>query len=109
MSAASWRRRRCAPASFPTCRPRSEQGFDDDAFTVSGWLALAAPAATPKDIVKRMSDLWVAAANSEPGKKMMESFALAEKPMTHEEVMADYERLKKTLIPRIVALGIKPV
>jgi tripartite-type tricarboxylate transporter receptor subunit TctC len=70
----------------PTSR---EQGFDDDAFTVSGWLALAAPAATPKDIVKRMSDLWVAAADSEPGKRMMDSFALVEKPMPHEEVMID--------------------
>jgi tripartite-type tricarboxylate transporter receptor subunit TctC len=89
----------------PTSR---EQGFDDDAFTVSGWLALAVPAATPKDIVKKMSDLWVAAADSEPGKRMMDSFALVEKPMNHEEVMIDYERLKRTLIPRIVALGIKP-
>jgi hypothetical protein len=71
-------------------------------------LALAAPAATPKDIVKRMSDLWVAAADSEPGKRMMDSFALVEKPMPHEEVMIDYEKLKATLIPRIVALGMKP-
>ena len=94
---------------FPDVPTSQEQGFDNDALTVSGWLALAAPAATPKDIVKRMSDLWVAAADSEPGKKMMDSFALVEKPMPHEEVMIDYERLKKTLIPRIVALGIQPV
>jgi hypothetical protein len=38
----------------------------------------------------------------------MDSFALVEKPMPHEEVMADYERLKTVLIPRIVALGMKP-
>ena len=95
--------------ALPDVPTSQEQGFTDDAFTVSGWLALAAPAATPKDIVKRMSDLWVAAADSEPGKKMMDSFALVEKPMPHEEVMIDYERLKKTLIPRIVALGIQPV
>jgi tripartite-type tricarboxylate transporter receptor subunit TctC len=95
--------------ALPDVPTSQEQGFSDDAFTVSGWLALAAPAATPKDIVKRMSDLWVAAADSEPGKKMMDSFALVEKPMPHEEVMIDYERLKKTLIPRIVALGIQPV
>jgi hypothetical protein len=31
-----------------------------------------------------------------------------EKPMPHEEVMIDYEKLKATLIPRIVALGMKP-
>jgi len=90
----------------PTSR---EQGFTDEVFTVRGWLALAAPSATPKEIVKRMSDLWVAAADSEPGRKMMEGFDLTEKPLTHEEVMKDYEVLKGILIPRIKALGIQPV
>jgi hypothetical protein len=55
-----------------------------------------------------MSDLWVAAADSAPGAKMMESFGLTEKPMPYEEAMKDYEVLKATLIPRIVALGIAP-
>jgi len=93
---------------LPDVATSAEQGFDDPALTVRGWLALAAPAATPKEIVKRMSDLWVAAADSAPGKKMMESFGLTEKPLTHEQVMADYELLKKILIPRIVALGLTP-
>jgi len=93
---------------LPDVSTSAEQGFDDPALTVRGWLALAAPAATPKEIVRRMSTLWVAAADSAPGKKMMESFGLTEKPLTHDEVMADYEVLKKILIPLIVALGIKP-
>jgi len=93
---------------FPDLPTSIEQGFTDDIFVVRGWLALAAPAATPKEIVKRMSDLWVAAADSEPGRKMMDSFGLTEKPMPHEAVMKDYEVLKATIIPRIVALGIKP-
>lgn len=93
---------------LPDVPTSAEQGFDDPALTVRGWLALAAPAATPKEIVKRMSDLWVAAADSAPGKKMMESFGLTEKPLTHEQVMADYALLKTILIPRILALGIKP-
>jgi tripartite-type tricarboxylate transporter receptor subunit TctC len=93
---------------LPDVATSAEQGFDDPALTVRGWLALAAPAATPKEVVKRMSDLWVAAADSAPGKKMMESFGLTEKPLNHEQVMADYELLKTILIPRIVALGIKP-
>jgi tripartite-type tricarboxylate transporter receptor subunit TctC len=93
---------------LPDVTTSMEQGFDDPAFTLRGWLALGAPAATPKDIVKKMSDLWVSAADSVPGRKMMESFGLTERPLTHEEVMEDYEYLKKTLIPMIVALGIKP-
>ena len=93
---------------LPEVKTTAEQGFDDPVLTVRGWLALAAPAATPKEIVKRMSDLWVAAADSEPGKRMMESFGLTEKPLRHEQVMADYEVLKGILIPRIIALGITP-
>jgi tripartite-type tricarboxylate transporter receptor subunit TctC len=93
---------------LPDVPTSQEQGFDDPALTVRGWLALGAPAATPKEIVQKMSDLWVAAADSEPGKKMMDSFGLTEKPLTHQQVMEDYEYLKKTLIPLIVALGIKP-
>ena len=94
--------------TMPDVPTTIEQGFTDDAFVPSGWLALAAPAATPKEIVRRMSDLWVAAADAEPGKRMTQSFGLCEKPMPHEEVMADYERLKASLIPPIVALGLTP-
>lgn len=94
---------------LPDLATSREQGFTEEVFTVRGWLALAAPAATPKEIVKRMSDLWVAAADSEPGRKMMDGFGLTEKPLNHEEVMKDYEVLKATVIPRILALGIKPV
>jgi tripartite-type tricarboxylate transporter receptor subunit TctC len=93
---------------FPNLATSVEQGFTDDAFVPRGWLALAAPAATPKPIVQKMSDLWVAAANSEPGRKMMEGFGLTEKPLDHEEVMKDYQQLKATLIPLVVALGIAP-
>jgi tripartite-type tricarboxylate transporter receptor subunit TctC len=99
---------RVRAGKFPDLATSAEQGFTDDVFTVRGWLALAAPAATPKPIVQKMSDLWVAAADSEPGRKMMESFGLTEKPLNHEEVMKDYEVLKATVIPRIVALGITP-
>jgi tripartite-type tricarboxylate transporter receptor subunit TctC len=99
---------RVRAGKFPDLPTSIEQGFADDMFVVRGWLALAVPAAAPKPIVQKMSDLWVAAADSEPGRKMMESFGLTEKPMGHEEVMKDYEVLKATVIPRIVALGIMP-
>ncbi len=93
---------------LPDVATSMEQGFDDPALTLRGWLALAAPIATPREIVQRMSDLWVAAADSVPGKRMMETFGLTEKPLTHQQVMVDYEYLKKNLIPLIVALGITP-
>jgi tripartite-type tricarboxylate transporter receptor subunit TctC len=94
-----WHRRAVQGARFTAARRADvarEQGFDDDSFTFWGWLALAAPAATPKEVVKKMSDLWVAAADSEPGRKMMQGFGLVEKPLTHEAVMVDYEKQKST-------------
>ncbi len=99
---------RVRAGKLPDVPTSIEQGFTDDSFVVRGWLALAAPAATPRPVVQKMSDLWVAAADSEPGRRMMESFGLTEKPLNHEEVMKDYEVLKATVIPRIVALGITP-
>ena len=99
---------RVRAGKLPDVPTSIEQGFTDDSFVVRGWLALAAPAATPKPVVQKMSDLWVAAADSEPGRKMMDSFGLTEKPLNHEEVMKDYAVLKATVIPRIVALGIVP-
>jgi tripartite-type tricarboxylate transporter receptor subunit TctC len=99
---------RVRAGKLPDVSTTVEQGFTDDAFVVRGWLGLAAPTSTPPEIVKRMSDLWVAAADSDPGRRMMESFGLTEKPMPHEEVTADYATLKASLIPMIVALGIKP-
>lgn len=93
---------------LPNLTTAVEQGFTDEPFLPRGWLALSVPAATPKPIVQKMSDLWVGAADSEPGRKMMESFGLTEKPLNHQEVTADFERLKATVIPQIVALGITP-
>lgn len=94
--------------NLPDVPTTVEQGFVDEVFRVRGWLGLAAPAATPPDIIARMSDLWVAAADSEAGKRMMESFGLTEKPMGHAAIMQDYEELKTIVIPRMISLGIKP-
>ncbi|HJQ55645.1 MAG TPA: tripartite tricarboxylate transporter substrate binding protein, partial [Vineibacter sp.] len=92
---------------FPGQPTMAEQGYDHPAFTQFGWLGLFAPAGTPMDIVKRMSALWVEAADSEGGKKMYETFGLHEKPLNHEEMTADFERLKARMIPMVKDLGVK--
>lgn len=40
---------------LPSVASMSEQGFKDDMFKVTGWLAMVAPAKTPNDIVQRIS------------------------------------------------------
>jgi len=92
---------------FPDLKTMSEEGFTHNAFTQFGWLGLFAPARTPPDIVKRMSDLWVEAADSEAGKRMYESFGLHEKPMGTAQMAADFELLKSRQIPLLQELGVK--
>ncbi|WP_178131123.1 tripartite tricarboxylate transporter substrate binding protein [Reyranella sp. CPCC 100927] len=92
---------------FPDLPTMAEQGFTHDAFNLFGWLGLFAPTGTSLEIVKRLSALWVEAADSEGGRKMYDTFGLHEKPLTHEAMAADYERLKARMIPLVRDLGVK--
>jgi tripartite-type tricarboxylate transporter receptor subunit TctC len=40
---------------LPTVPTMHEQGFKDDIFRVTGWIAMAVPAKTPNDVVQRVS------------------------------------------------------
>jgi tripartite-type tricarboxylate transporter receptor subunit TctC len=58
------------------------QGFEGQVFKLDGCLAMLAPAGTPPDIVKRMGDLFVEAADSPKGLALREAFAIDAKPTT---------------------------
>lgn len=92
---------------FPDLPTMAEQGYTHMAFSLFGWLGLFAPAGTPMDVVKKMSAMWVEAADSEGGRKMYESFGLHEKPLNHEEMVKDLELLKGRMIPLVKELGVK--
>lgn len=92
---------------LPNVPTMAEQGYDHPAFRIYGYLVLAAPSGVPKEIVARLSTLWIEAAQSEGGRKMMESFGLRDLPLGHVEISADYENLKKQLIPLVQELGVK--
>ena len=92
---------------LPNVSTMAEQGYDHPAFSIYGYLVLAAPAGVPKEIVSRLSALWIEAAQADTGRKMMESFGLRDLPLGHVEISADYENLKKRLIPLVQELGVK--
>jgi len=92
---------------FPDLPTMTEQGFTHMAFSLFGWLGLFAPAGTPMDVVKKMSAMWVEAADSEGGRKMYDTFGLHEKPLNHEEMVKDLEILKGRMIPLVKELGVK--
>lgn len=58
------------------------QGFDGQIFKLDGCLAMLAPAGTPPDIVRRMGDLFVEAADAAKGVALREAFAIDAKPTT---------------------------
>jgi len=43
-------------STLPNVPTLAEQGLNDEAYRVTGWLAIAAPANTPKPIVQRIAD-----------------------------------------------------
>jgi tripartite-type tricarboxylate transporter receptor subunit TctC len=90
--------------NVPTMR---EEGYAQPAFSLHGWLALAAPAKVPQPIIERFSALWIEAAKSDQGRKMMETFGLTELPLDHIQVAADYEQLKAQTIPLVKELNVK--
>jgi tripartite-type tricarboxylate transporter receptor subunit TctC len=94
-------------AKFPDLPTMAEQGFPHMAFSLFGWLGLFAPAGTPMDVVKKMSAMWVEAAQSEGGRKMYDTFGLHEKPLNHEEMAKDLEILKSRMVPLVKELGVK--
>ena len=92
---------------LPNVPTMKEEGYTHEAFSLYGWLGLVAPARVPRPIVERFSALWIEAAKSESGRKMMESFGLTDLPLDHVEVAADYEKLKKQMIPLVRELNVK--
>ncbi len=59
-------------ASCPTSAPSCEQGVTDKAFQVQGFICLVGPAAMPKEIVLKLSDMMVEAGKSERIQKILD-------------------------------------
>lgn len=53
-----------------------EQGVEDIAFQVQGFICLVGPAAMPKDVVKKLSDLMVEAGKTERIQKILDTFGI---------------------------------
>ena len=78
-----------------------EQGFSEPVFTIEGWIGMLAPAQTPRDIIKRVSDLVQEAAESPRVRQLNKTFGLPPKPWT----AAEFERLDREAKPRWIELA----
>lgn len=69
-----------------------EQGIDDVAFQVQGFICLVGPAAMPRDIVVRLSDMMVEAGRSERIQKILDTFGIDTAAQDHvffEKILAE--------------------
>jgi tripartite-type tricarboxylate transporter receptor subunit TctC len=69
-----------------------EQGINDKAFQVQGFICLVGPAAMPKDIVIKLSDMMVEAGKSERIQKILDTFGIDMAAQDHvffEKILAE--------------------
>jgi tripartite-type tricarboxylate transporter receptor subunit TctC len=69
-----------------------EQGLKDEAYRLTGWLAFAAPAGTPKAVVQRLSDEIRAACDQPDVKARIAAMGFELKATTPEAFVATYKR-----------------
>jgi tripartite-type tricarboxylate transporter receptor subunit TctC len=84
-----------------------EQGMKDPLVGLEGGLPLMAPSGTPEAVLKLLSSVVVAGANTERAAKLRESFAIPNKPKNLTETRRDWERDVPVWVKLAVDLGIK--
>jgi tripartite-type tricarboxylate transporter receptor subunit TctC len=78
--------------SLPNVPTLAEQGLKDDVFRIVGWIAIAAPAATPKAVQQRIADEVRAAVQLPDVKAKFESFGLDLVARGPDEFAAAYKK-----------------
>ena len=90
----------------PTLPTFSDQGFQQPAFRLRDWLALAAPAGTPRPILQQMADLIREGGEADSVKAARESSAVSEPPLLLEAFEAALAEERPVWRNATEALGI---
>lgn len=77
---------------LPSVPTLAEQGATDRAYTIMGWMAMAAPAGVPEPVIQRMVDSLAEAAKDPAIKERMESLGVVPLFNTPQEFQANYQR-----------------
>ncbi|WP_280151294.1 tripartite tricarboxylate transporter substrate binding protein [Piscinibacter sp. XHJ-5] len=79
-------------AVMPGVPTLAEQGLKDEAYRITGWLAVAAPAGTPKPVVQRLSEELRAACDQPDVKSRIAAMGFELTASTPEAFAATYKR-----------------
>jgi tripartite-type tricarboxylate transporter receptor subunit TctC len=94
---------------LPDVATYAEQGVTSQAHRLTGFQCCVAPAGTPLEIIKKLSDLFVAAGKSEKVQQMMKVQGLDEAAMTLEASQKLYNDEAPVWIELVSSLGLTPV
>jgi tripartite-type tricarboxylate transporter receptor subunit TctC len=93
--------------AFPGVETMTEQGAVGGFYQTRAFAAFAVPAATPKDIVKKLSDTLIEAGTDEKVKALMANYLIVG-PLSFEQTNNVFQRDTKIMLEVMREIGIKP-
>lgn len=93
--------------SLPDVATMTEQGAVGGFYGTRAFAAFAVPSATPKDIVKKLSDTLIEAGTDEKVKALMANYLIVG-PLSFEETNARFKRDTEVMMTVLKEIGLKP-
>jgi len=93
---------------LPDVATFQEQGATSRCFQLTGFQSCSVPAGTPPEIVKKISELLVAAGKSDKVQEMMKTYGVDEPAMTYEATQALYKEEAPVWLDLVKSLGLEP-
>jgi len=94
-------------AAWPDVATMTEQGAVGGFYETRAFAVFAVPAATPKDIVKKLSDTLIEAGTDEKVKALMANYLIVG-PLSFEATNAVFKRDTEIMLKVMKEIGIKP-
>lgn len=94
-------------AAYPDVPTMTEQGAVGSSYETRAFAAFAVPAATPKDIVKKLSDTLIEAGGDEKVKQLLANYMIVG-PLSFEATNARFKRDTEVMLAVMKEIGIQP-
>ncbi len=93
--------------AYPDVPTMTEQGAVGGSYETRAFAAFAVPAATPQDIVKKLSDTLIEAGTDEKVKRLLANYMIVG-PLSFEATNARFKRDTELMMAVLKEIGIKP-
>lgn len=93
--------------AYPDVPTMTEQGAVGSSYETRAFAAFAVPAATPKDIVKKLSDILIEAGTDDKVKQLLSNYMIVG-PLSFEATNARFKKDTEIMLKVLKEIGIKP-